>query len=157
MKPSIDLLREWFTIDPEVGILIRLRKHRDSIPDVLNPRRERVDFMGTRYRVSHVAWALYYGEWPEEQVDHKDHNIRNNKKVNLRKATPEENTRNRRFFNPNGKGVTFRHDRYIDQWQSQIQHRGQKIHLGFYPTREEAAAAYAQAAYELHGEFACVE
>lgn len=156
MRPDIELLRKWFTIDSETGILTRLKKHRDSIPNTLNPIRERVDFLGARYRVSHIAWALYYGEWPDE-VDHKDHNKKNNRKDNLRKCTRGQNTMNRRWFNPNGKGVTLRKDRYIDPWQAQIQVNNQKRHLGFYSTKEEASAAYEQAAKELHGEFACLE
>lgn len=157
MKPDIELVKEWFSIDPETGILTRLKKHRDSIPDTLNPDRERVDFMGVRYRVSHIAWVLYYGKWPDDEIDHEDHNKKNHRKKNLREASHAQNTRNRRFFNPNGKGVTFRKDRYFDQWQAQIAYEGKKIHLGFYPTPEEAAEAYKVAAIQYHGEFACLD
>lgn len=154
---SVEIVKLWFSYNPETGILSRKLKGRSSTPDILNPIRERVDLLGTRYRVTHIIWALYHGKWPDEFIDHKDHNRRNNRIVNLREASRIQNGQNRLSNNVNGKGVTFRQDRNSYPWQAQIQFERRKLHLGFYNSKEEAAEAYKQAAIEYHGEFACLE
>lgn len=157
MKPAVELIQKWFAYDPETGLVSRKLKRRSHHPDVLSPDRERIDFFGTRYRLTHIIWVIQFGYWPEDEIDHIDFNRKNNKLSNLREATRGQNMQHRRWNNPNGKGVTFRPDRREDQWQAQIAKNGQKIHLGFFETKEEAAGAYIQAALELHGEFACLE
>jgi hypothetical protein len=157
MKPPVELVRAWFAYDPETGLLSRLRKQRSNIPNVLNANRMRVDFLGVRYQVTHIIWVVHYGKWPDEFIDHIDHNRRNNRIVNLREATRAENGWNRIENNPNGKGVTFRSDkREGKQWQAQIQVNNQKMNLGFFATKELASEAFAQAATQYHGEFACL-
>lgn len=152
MKPDIELLRQWFEYVPEIGGLRRLRCQRNGTPEILNPERNRVDFLGVRYRVTHIIWALHHGIWPEI-IDHIDHDKQNNKIENLREATINQNMWNRQERNPLGKGVTMKAGKY----HAQIQCNGIKKHLGDYLTAEEAAAAYAKASKELHGEFSCLE
>lgn len=154
MNAPIELVQAWFSYDPETGILSRKLKRRENHPDILNPNRGRVDFFGVRYQVTHIIWVLYYGKWPDEFVDHKDHNRRNNRITNLREATRAQNGWNRIENNPNGKGVTYRAAN--NSWQAQIQSDNEKLHLGFFSTKEEAAEAYRQAALEYHGEFTCL-
>ncbi len=157
MKAPIELVQAWFAYDAETGLLTRKLKRKENHPDVLNPIRGRVDFFGVRYQVTHIIWVIYYGKWPDEFIDHIDHNRRNNRIANLREATREQNCWNRIERNPNGKGVTFRQDKIERPWQAQIQANNEKMHLGFYATKKEAEEAYAQAAAQYHGEFACLE
>jgi hypothetical protein len=42
-----------------------------------------------------VAWAIYYGDWPETEIDHIDRVKDNNRILNLRLVTRSENLRNR--------------------------------------------------------------
>ena len=42
----------------------------------------------------------------------------------------------------------------LREWQTYIRVDGRAVHLGYFVTREEAAAAYVEAAQRLHGEFA---
>lgn len=156
MKPEIEIVQAWFAYDPETGLLSRKLKSKSNAPDVLNPIRQRVDLFGIRYQVTHIIWVIYYGKWPDEFIDHIDHNRQNNRISNLREATRAENGWNRIEQNPNGKGVTFRPDKYEgEQWQAQIQANGKKMHLGFFATKELAAGAYRIASIEHHGEFTC--
>lgn len=157
MKPDIELVRRWFSYDPITGHITRKLKARSNHPDVLNPTRTRIDFMGTRYPCTHIIWVIYYGKWPDVYIDHINNNHLDNSITNLREATHAQNTRHRRAFNPNGKGVTYRGDRETRPWQAQIQFELKKMHLGFFDTSEEAAEAYKQAALKYHGEFACLE
>lgn len=87
-------------------------------------------------------------------TDHRDGNGLNNRRANLRVATPQENTWNGsgRINSKSGvKGVHWRCD--CRKWQAQIALDGQKIGLGVYRCRTAAQLAYAKASGELHGEF----
>jgi len=49
------------------------------------------------------------------------------------------------------KGVYY--DARRNKWQAIMCMNNRRIHLGYYSTKEEAAAAYAEAANRLHGDF----
>lgn len=156
MKPSVEVVKAWFSYNPETGTLTRELKHRSNIPNEVNMDRGRVWFFGVLYQVTHIIWVVYHGKWPDEFIDHIDHNRQNNRIENLREATRAQNGWNRIEQNGNGKGVTFRPEKIERPWQAQIQTNNEKMHLGFYTTKEEAAEAYRQAAIQYHGEFACL-
>lgn len=105
-----------------------------------------------QYLAHRLAWLYMTGEWPENEIDHKDLNKSNNKWENLREANRQENNRNRRMPKNNTtgfKGVYKVRDKYI----ARIQHNGIKFNLGTYGTKEEAFAAYKIKADELHKEY----
>jgi len=88
------------------------------------------------------------------QVDHLDGNGLNNRRSNLRLATPEQNQWNRRrpVTNKSGvKGVYWNKARRL--WHARITVDGRRHHLGEFPNIDDAAAAYAAASGRLHGEF----
>jgi HNH endonuclease len=89
------------------------------------------------------------------QVDHKDGNVLNNQKSNLRICTIRQNRQNskRSKHNSSGyKGVVF-HKRQ-KKWNSAITHNGKTIHLGCFDNKEDAARAYDEGATRYFGEFA---
>ena len=62
-----------------------------------------------RYLAHRIAWVYMTGNWPK-QIDHIDGNRINNIFTNLREATKEENSKNRRrkiTSKSNYKGVTY--------------------------------------------------
>lgn len=88
------------------------------------------------------------------EVDHRDSNGLNNRRCNLRVATKAQNLANQRTRPDNSsgaKGVTFH--KATGKWQPQIMVNGSRVYLGLFVSVEEAAAAYAKASAELHGEF----
>lgn len=95
-----------------------------------------------------------------EMADHINGDRLDNRRSNLRACAPAENARNR-AINRNSsvgvKGVTRCAWRRARQYQAQIQCGGVKKNLGYFPTAEEAGAAYALAARELFGSFARTE
>lgn len=86
------------------------------------------------------------------ELDHINGDGLDNRRVNLRLCTHQENMRNRpKNKNKAGyKGVYKNHAR----WQAAIKHNGKKIYLGNFSKPEEAAKAYDLKAKELFGEFA---
>lgn len=88
------------------------------------------------------------------EVDHRDCNGLNNSKSNLRVANDSQQNCNQRIQKRSYsgiKGVGWNKTR--GKWQAYIG-LGQKTrHLGFYNTKEEAAAARATAANILHRDF----
>lgn len=86
-------------------------------------------------------------------VDHIDGNGLNNKRENLRPATPSENSCNSHGWRKRKnlyKGIFRNHK----GWGATITKDGRKHHLGTYATQEKAAKAYDAAARHLHGQFA---
>jgi hypothetical protein len=89
-------------------------------------------------------------------IDHINHNGLDNRRDNLRCATPAQNSCNRRNRNNCGgsryRGVT--RNEYHNKWRAVIRHNGKKEHLGYFADEIEAARAYDAAAKHYHGEFA---
>lgn len=105
------------------------------------------------YAAAQVAWFLYHGEWPTQEIDHIDGNPQNNLSDNLRLASRAEQCRNRiagRSGRQN-KGVYRRSD---TSWYAQIWVNGSCISLGSFKTEQEAVAARRHATLERHGAFA---
>lgn len=158
MKPDIELLQRWFAYDPEQGVLIRKLKLSSRLSDIVGCEDKRVYFFGRRYPYTHVIWAVHYGKWPDEFIDHIDHNQFNNKLENLREANANQNQHNKLSWSKYGKGVSYnkcgnRAKPYI----ARISVNGESIFLGSYAKPEEAAQAYRDAVVEYHKDFACVD
>ena len=88
-------------------------------------------------------------------VDHINHDGLDNRRANLRLATPSQNRANVRRLTVSSsgfRGVSFHINR--GDYIAQIRKDGKGIFLGYFDSPLEAARAYDQAAQELHGEFA---
>jgi len=87
-------------------------------------------------------------------VDHIDGDGLNNRRNNLRHATPTGNSRNRCVSKTSKSGIkgVNKDDRY-GTWRARIRVNKKEICLGTFKTPEEAQAAYAKASREYHGIF----
>ena len=106
------------------------------------------------YRAHHVAWAIFYGEWPKKQIDHENCNPSDNRICNLREATHAQNQHNKavRKDNRSGfKGVGW--SKQESKWRARIVINGVEKHLGFYEGPREAHLASQAASTKAHGEF----
>ena len=117
-----------------------------------------LNFCSHRLMGHRVAWALHYGKWPLNQIDHADMNPSNNKLNNLREATDCQNKANTKA-RPNKiystlKGVTY--DKRRKKWQTTIYRNGHKKFLGYFDTAKKAYFVYCKAVKLYDGEFARV-
>lgn len=115
---------------------------------------KRVSVDGVALKQHRVVWALAYGEWPPEQVDHIDGDRANNRPSNLRLAGEVGNQRNvlKHCRNTSGyRGVYW--DKRVRRWKSMIMVRGKSVFLGYFDIAREAAEAYVLASLEFYGEF----
>lgn len=107
------------------------------------------------YRAHQLAWLFMYGRIPAGyEIDHINGKVNDNRIVNLRLATHQQNIVNgkHRKNNTSGKkGVTFHAG---GRWRAKITKDGRTIHLGLYDSVGAAHYAYMSAARKLFGDFA---
>lgn len=91
----------------------------------------------------------------KSQVDHKDMNKLNNRCDNLRVCSRSDNYANQKAYKTNTsgyKGVNYMPR--IKKWVARVQVEGERIYLGVFSTKRDAAEAYNKAALQHFGEFA---
>ena len=107
------------------------------------------------YPAHRIAWLIYYGEWPKNQIDHINQDPTDNRIENLRDVTHAENHKNKTLQTNNTTGYVgvyfYKHKRY-KKYRARIRINNIEKHLGYYDTVEEAAAVRAVASinYNFH-------
>jgi hypothetical protein len=92
------------------------------------------------------------------EVDHINGDKLDNRKINLRLVTRQQNALNLSLAKNNKsgfKGVSWCNS--SRKWKATIAYKRQRYHLGFFNTPEEAYATYCEASERLHGEFGRVK
>ena len=152
--PPVETLREYFSYDPETGIVTRLKKtnYNQCVGEVVGSQDPRgyiyAAYRGQRILLHRLAWKLMTGQDPVEDIDHKNQAKNDNRWCNLREADKSQNHAN----------IT-RSSRYLPG----VQRNGQKWiakggghntrHLGTFDTEQEAHDAYVKWHREHYGEF----
>ena len=161
MKTTAKRVRELLNYEPDTGIFTWRVARGGGIKsgdvagniDTCGYAQIRID--GRRYSAHRVAYLYMTGEWPVEEIDHKDRNQANNCWSNLRSATRSNNVANRGCLITNKsrfKGASW--DKKTQKWRATIVANGKWRLLGYFATAIEAHEAYAAKAKELFGEFA---
>lgn len=96
-----------------------------------------------RYSAHRVAWLLHYGCWPEGEIDHVNGITGDNRIVNLRDVTHQQNMFNqapRKGGTSKYKGVYWH--KANRKWRAVSQYLGKKVHIGMFNCETAAAMAY---------------
>lgn len=150
-------LKEILNYDPETGIFFwktsvgKKIKAGDIAGCITRYSRMQICIFGKRYLSHRLAWLYVHGNWPKNQIDHKNGNPSDNRIDNLRDVTDAQNKQNRHRPNSNNKlcflgvcarGMKFRARIIVD---------GKTYWLGTFSTPELAQAAYLSGKRKYHG------
>jgi hypothetical protein len=154
-------LREILHYDQETGVFTWLGKRLGAPKD--KPAGTTIDAAGyrgividrRRYLSHRLAWLYMTGEWPCNQIDHRDLDPSNNRWCNLREATNSQNHANIAIMCSNTSGLkgAFWH-KHQRKWTAAIRCKRKLYNLGYFSTAEEAHSAYIEAANKLFGQYA---
>jgi len=156
-------LKKQLHYNEETGIFTRLISNHHSVKigdkaGSLDHDYWKIVVNKKQYYAHRLAWLYVYGEWsnfPESVIDHIDGNKQNNKIINLRKITHQENILNqkKRINNTSGvKGISW-HKR-SKNWQARVMINGASKYLGGFDNLEFAELVVMEARRKYHGEFA---
>lgn len=157
---DLDYLRSILKYCPATGLFSYLRPvTRSKVGDIAGcPTGKgyiRITIDGVHYHAHRLAMLYIYGRAPAI-VDHKDGVITHNWIENLREASRNENSQNRKGPNRNNKSTGLMGvypARGTDRFTSKIYADGKTVCLGTYDTPEEAHAVYIEAKKRLHPGF----
>jgi len=147
-------IRDNYLADPETGKIFSLKTNR--VVGSYARGYERIHILKKDYKSHRICWFLYYDNFPKTQIDHINGIKNDNRKINLREATPSQNNQNTTIGikNKSGyKGVNKRVSIIKKPYRAEISYNGNKKHLGYFHTKEEAHTAYVEASLKYHGEF----
>lgn len=158
---SHNRLLECVDYNPDTGIFIAKKtvkgsKYRpgDILGSAISSGYIQIYVDGVSYLAHRLAWFYMTGDWPENDIDHKDRVKTHNWFLNLRKSTRRQNIHHQpvKATSSTGvKGVYFHKGRGV--YHARIRVNGKRKHLGSFATPEEAKSAYDAAAMPLHGDF----
>lgn len=161
-KPPIDLLHEVFVFHDIGGYMAwkhddprgRWKAGDQAGTDIGEYRELRFKRDAVKYRVMehHAVWAMEHGCYPK-RLDHVDLNKQNNRLSNLREATPQQNSFNRRRAKNNKSGIPGVRQRKNGRWEAYIQVNGKTIR-SLHDNVRQAAAARRRMLKKYAGEFA---
>ena len=110
------------------------------------------------YKVSahRVAWVLFYGAYPDNEIDHINGIKADNRIINLRDVSRYENSKNRKKPTSNISGimgVSYYKNKNGKKWRAKIKDKGINIHIGYFDDPETAEDAVKKRRSELgfHG------
>lgn len=153
----MDRLREMYAYDPTSGVFTfktARARGRKKIGDPVGIVHKSGYIIlwtdGYPVYAHRAAWAMHYGEWPSQVIDHIDGVPGNNCISNLRDVPEDMNRQNKRHAPTYSKsGILGAHPRR-NGFVARIRHQGKSMYLGVFQTSEEAHNAYVQKKRELH-------
>ena len=159
----IERFRECLSYDAETGVL--RWKIRPTTNIAVGAEAGCLDRRGYRYVrldgqlfLGHrVAWAIYYGAWPDHDLDHVNMDKSDNRIANLRSAPRASNIANAPSRSRKGLPKGCYQLKGRQRWYSQIRIDGAIKRLGTFDTVEAAAAAFEREHRATHGDFSRCE
>jgi len=160
-KPTVERLREVFTLDSDTGELFWRVKIADKVVVGAKAGSKRADGYvrvqvdKVRLLVHQVVFALTHGDWAGCELDHANGNPSDNSPKNLRKADRFKNNYNRRVAKHNTSGTkgVFKQKQGIC-WNARLTTNGVLKRIGGFRTKEQASEFLDLWRAMAHGDFA---
>lgn len=154
---TAERLREVMHYDPATGEFLWKKPTSNRVKAGDRPREVNQGYYvltidGKTYRAHRLAWLFVYGKWPDQMIDHKNCDRKDNRIENLRDVSRTINQQNRRSACGNSKsGLLGAHwNASANLWHSAISVHGVRHRLGNFKTAEAAHQAYLAAKRRLH-------
>lgn len=145
----------WFTWQIQSNGRVPAGSRAGTIKKERGNRRE-IKIDGKLYQASRLAFFYMTGQWPTQDMDHRNGDPEDDRWSNLREASRTQNVQNRGRFKTKKrdtpKGVSWH--KGIGLYCARITVNKKTIALGTFDTPEEAGDAYARAARLYFGKFA---
>jgi len=154
---TADRARELLDYDPETGTLRwKIRVSQSVLAGAVAGTTDsygyvRIIIDSHTYRAHRLAWLIFHGKWPDNELDHKNGCRSDNRLSNLRKATRGQNMFNKKKYANNTSGHTGISKRGA-KFSAVYGRNGRPVRIGSFLTLEEAIAAR-EAAIAYRGEF----
>ena len=158
---SVEQLRKIIRLDAKTGKLYWLpRKRKNMFNSRFAGKEALASLNDTGYKrgivygmplfAHRVVWAIYHGEWPKNEIDHKNHNRADNRIANLRDVTTRENFKNQSLYKTNKTGT---HGVYFNKarnkWTASIAAGKERKYLGSFDSLDAAVSARKEAEKSL--------
>lgn len=158
IHPSLDECSNIFSYEPDTGIIrFKVKRPGYSIGDIAGHNMfgyTAVTINGKNLMCHRLAWALYYGEWPSNFIDHINRDRKDNRIENLRKATHSQNSANRNNFKNNTSGIkNIYWDKKTNKWNVRVKHNKKNYWVGSFNDINEANIARIDFCRKLFGEY----
>jgi hypothetical protein len=161
MKESLlnaEKVRDVLSYDPDTGLFAWKKTGNRALKigdraGYLHPRGYVYIKIGNHSYAAHrLAWLIVHGQWPQDQLDHRNGVRSDNRISNLRPCVGStENNQNTAKYGSNRTGFHgVGWHKASGRWRARINAGGRQYHLGAFDTPEEASAAYLAAKARLH-------
>lgn len=153
---NAEMLRNKLKYEPETGLFTWISAPSNVVKagsiagGLMNHGYISIKINDVAYLAHRLAWLYMTGEWPENDVDHKDGDRKNNRFDNLRDVPRALNVQNLRRPRKDNKAGFLGVSREGHGWKAQIQVDKKKKYIGQFSTPELAHAAYVKAKREMH-------
>lgn len=147
-----ELAMEFLRYDPDTGVFTWNKSNNKRIKigaiagcvqhDYKGKKYISIRLSGKLYKSHRLAWVITYGELPDSDIDHINGDGLDNRVINLRSVSHQENMKNQKLRNTNKSGIcgVFL-NKPTGKWQVQITVDGKKKHLGLFSDFDSSVAA----------------
>ena len=160
VSPCLSDFMEYLSYNPDSGLFTWIKRpsNRVKVGDPAgsyHPKGYLSISLKNNAVLSHrLAWAMFTGSWPSDEIDHVNGVRDDNRIANLREATRSQNMHNTKRYcvNTSGvKGVSW-YKKY-GKWMARLYTDGAVKFLGYFDCIEDAERAVMAARIENHKEF----
>lgn len=143
-------LKEFVSYDKGTGLFTAIKnsynnvRRKGDICGSVNANVRYVDISvnGKSYLAHRLVFLYVNGTMPINEIDHINHNTKDNRLVNLRVVVHAKNQRNRKLFKNNKSGVVgVSYCKANKKWYASIQANYKSINLGYFKDVKNAIKA----------------